>query len=105
AIKCALKDTVEKVTVIERDESVIELFGELILPNFDIKDKIEIICADAFEFAEKEAKNHKFDYVFADIWHDPSDGVEMYRRFKELEHLCPNTEFDYWIEKTLKLYM
>ena len=27
------------------------------------------------------------------------------KRFKELEHLCPNARFDYWIEKTLKLYM
>ena len=105
AIKCALKNTVSKVTVVERDESVINLFNELILPNFDVKDKSEIISADAFEFAEKEAPKRNFDYIFADIWHDPSDGVEMYKRFKELEHLCPNTEFDYWIEKTLKLYM
>lgn len=105
AYMCAAKDEVESVTVVERDGSVISLFRELILPCFKNKEKIEIVCADAFEFAEKEAPKRRFDYIFADIWHDPSDGVEMYKRFKTLEQLCPDTEFDYWIEKTLKLYM
>ncbi len=105
AFMCARKDDVESVTVVERDESVITLFRELLLPMFVNPEKIEIVRADAFEFAENEAKNRNFDYIFADIWHDPSDGVESYKRFKSLEHHCPNTEFDYWIEKTLKLYM
>ncbi|MBE6683235.1 MAG: hypothetical protein E7595_03670 [Ruminococcaceae bacterium] len=102
---CAQKDSVESVTVVERDESVITLFKEMLLPLFDKKEKIEIVCADAFDFAEKEAPKRRFDYIFADIWHDPSDGVEAYKRFKSLEYLCPDTSFDYWIEKTLKLYM
>ena len=105
AFMCAVKDEVESVTVVERDESVIKLFRELLLPCFENKEKIEIVCADAFEFAEKQAPTRAFDYIFADIWHDPSDGVEAYKRFKSLEHLCPETKFDYWIEKTLKLYM
>ncbi len=105
AFMCARKDEVESVTVVERDERVIALFNELLLPRFVHPEKIEIVCADAFDFAEKEAPEGDFDYIFADIWHDPSDGVELYKRFKEYEHLCPNSEFDYWIEKTLKLYM
>ena len=105
AYMCAIKDEVESVTVVERDESVITLFNELILPSFINPEKIEIVKSDAFEFAEKEAPKGNYDYIFADIWHDPSDGVELYKRFKEYEHLCPNSEFDYWIEKTLKLYM
>lgn len=105
AFMCARKDEVESVTVVERDESVIALFNELILPCFTHPEKVEIICADAFEFAEKEAKNYSFDYIFADIWHDPTDGIDAYKRFKELEQHCPSAEFDYWIEKTLKLYM
>lgn len=105
AFMCARKSEVESVTVVERDESVISLFKEMLLPCFENKEKIEIVCADAFEFAENEAPARNFDYIFADIWHDPSDGVEAYKRFKSLEQLCPNTEFDYWIEKTLKLYM
>ena len=105
AFMCAAKDEVESVTVVERDESVISLFKEMLLPCFTHPEKIEIVSADAFEFAEKEAPARRFDYIFADIWHDPSDGVEAYKRFKSLEPLCPDTKFDYWIEKTLKLYM
>lgn len=105
AFMCARKDEVESVTVVERDESVISLFKELILPSFINKNKIEIVCGDAFEFAKTEAPKRKFDYIFADIWHDPSDGIEAYLRFKSLEHLCAETKFDYWIEKTMKLYM
>ncbi len=105
AFMCAIKETVESVTIVERDESVITLFRELILPNFKNPEKIEIVCADAFEFAETEAPKRNFDYIFADIWHDPSDGIPAYKRFKELEPLSPNTTFDYWIEKTMKLYM
>ncbi len=105
AFMCARKDEVESVTIVERDENVISLFNELLFPMFENREKVKIVRADAFEFAEKEAPNENFDYIFADIWHDPSDGVEAYKRFKSLEHLCPNTKFDYWIEKTLKLYM
>lgn len=105
AFMCARKNDVSSVTIVERDENVISLFKEMLLPCFENQEKIEIVCADAFEFAEKEAPIREFDYIFADIWHDPSDGVEFYKRFKEFERLCPNTEFDYWIEKTLKLYM
>lgn len=105
AFMCAKKDEVESVTIVERDESVIKLFKEMLLPSFEYPEKIEIICADAFEFAAKDAPKRNFDYIFADIWHDPSDGVEAYLQFKLYEHLCPNTQFDYWIEKTLKLYM
>ncbi len=105
AFMCARKEEVESVTVVERDESVISLFNELILPSFANPEKVEIVCADAFDFAENEAPKRDYDYIFADIWHDPSDGVELYKRFKEYEYLCPNSEFDYWIEKTLKLYM
>lgn len=105
AFMTARKEDVTSVTVVERDESVIALFKELLLPNFVNKEKIEIVRADAFEFAERVAPERNFDYIFADIWHDPSDGVDCYKRFKSLEQLCPNTKFGYWIEKTLKLYM
>ncbi len=105
AFMCARKEDVERVTIVELDDNVITLFKEMLLPNFVNPEKIEIVKADAFEFAKHEAPKRNFDYIFADIWHDPSDGVEAYKKFKELEHLCSNTKFDYWIEKTLKLYM
>ena len=104
AFMCARKPEVESVTVVERDENVIKLFGSLILPKLPCAEKINIVCADAFDYALNIAPKAGFDYVFADIWHDPTDGVELYKRFKTLE-LDKNAEYDYWIEDTLKLYM
>ena len=101
----ARRDNVESVTVVERDESVIELFEKHIRDQISVKDKIRIIRADAFDYAEHEMAREGYDFVFADIWHDPSDGVELYKRFKSLEHLMPNAEYYYWIEETLKYYM
>lgn len=105
AFMTARRDNVESVTVVERDESVIELFEKHIRDQIADKDKIRIIRADAFDYAEHEMAVEGYDFVFADIWHDPSDGVELYKKFKSLENLMPNAEYYYWIEETLKYYM
>jgi len=104
AYMAAIKEDVSSVTIIEKDKSVIDLFEKFILPQFPEREKIKIVCADAFEYAQKSAPGEKFDFVFADTWHDPSDGIEMYEKFKSLEHLCPETQFSYWIEKTVNYY-
>ncbi len=105
AFMCSQKSEVESITVVEKDESVIELFEKYIRPSIKYASKIKVVCADAYDFAENEAPKENFDFVFADIWHDASDGVEAYKKFKALEHLMPEAEFAYWIEKTLKVYL
>ena len=92
------KDDVESVTVVEKSENVIRLFEKHILPNFSKKEKVRIINADAFEYAENIMPSEKFDYAFVDTWRDASDGLPMYEKMKSLEHLSQKTEFDYWIE-------
>ncbi len=101
----SIMDKVESVTVVERDESVIDIFKRFILPQFPNPEKIKVVHADAFVYAEKVAPSENFDYIYIDIWHDPSDGAQMYLKFKELEKLSPNTRFEYWIEKTMKHYI
>ena len=101
----SIMDEVESVTIVERDKSVIDIFERFILPQFPNKDKVTVVCDDAFEYARSTAPLEKFDYIYADTWHDPSDGVDMYLKFKELEHLCPDTQFEYWIEKTMRHYL
>ena len=98
AYMAARKDNVASVTVIEKSEKVIELFNKYVLPRFECKDKIRIINADAFEYAEKEMPEEKYDYAFVDTWRDASDGLPMYEKMKKLEYLSENTEFSYWIE-------
>lgn len=97
----SLKDDVTKITIVEREESVINLFKEYVLPQFEYKDKITIVRSDAFEYAEKEAQKHNYTFVFTDLWHDVSDGVNLYVKMKQLEKHLPNAMFSYWIEKSI----
>lgn len=99
------KNEVEKVTIVENDREAIGLFQEYILPQFENRNKIEIICADALFFASdmKLSKDKKYDFVFADIWHDASDGLGIYEILKGLER--EDTLYSYWIEDTLKCYL
>lgn len=100
AYMASLKENVKSITIVEKDKDAILLFEENILPQFENKSKIKIIQDDAFTF---EYDSNDYDYVFVDIWHDPSDGVEAYKYFKEREK--ENVKYDYWALKTLKVYM
>lgn len=102
----ALKEEVESVTAVDIDENILRLFEQNILPYFPpyAKKKVKLINADALKFAQsKEVK--AFDYIYADIWHDASDGVKLYLEFKKREKFAVNAKFGYWIEDTLKYYL
>lgn len=99
------KMNVSEVYIVDSNEDIIKLFSKYILPQFENSNKIKIIKMDAFEFLQKEMKNYLFDYVFSDLWHDVSDGVDMYLKIKEYEKIYPNIEFEYWIEKSIKAYL
>ena len=95
------KEEVESITVVEKSEDVIALFKEYILPQFSHPEKVRIVNADAFEYAERIMPAERFDIAFVDTWRDASDGAPMYERMKPLECLSPDTEFLYWIENFL----
>ena len=95
------KESVDSITVVEKSKDVIALFEEYILPQFTHPEKVRIVNADAFEYAECEMPKEKFDVAFVDTWRDASDGAPMYVKMKRLEHLSPDTEFIYWIENFL----
>lgn len=95
------KNEVDAITVVERDQNVIDLFNKYILPQFPNKAKITIVKSDAFEYAKNEMKKGSYNYIFTDLWHDVSDGVDLYVKMKKYEALCPNSHFDYWIEKSI----
>lgn len=95
------KENVNSITIVEKDKDVILLFKEYILPQFLHRDKVKIIHEDAFIYVEKQMSRENFDYALVDIWHDVSDGFELYLKMKKLEHFCPDTRFSYWIEDSL----
>ncbi len=99
------KSNVNSVTIVENNDNIIKLFEKYILPQFENAQKIKIINADAFEYAEKYMSNQIYDFVFVDLWHDVSDGIEMYLKMKEYETKNPDTEFTYWIEKSIQCYL
>lgn len=101
AYMVSLKEEVESVTIIERDQNVIKLFNEYILPQFEYKDKIKIINIDAFKYMNKV---NEYDYLFIDLWRDVSDGLDLYLKFKKYEDKI-NIKVDYWIEKSILSYL
>ncbi len=98
AFHAANKPSVESVTVIEKSPDVIGLFEERLLPLFPHREKIRILRADAFDYAEHDAPRERYDVAFVDTWRDASDGCPMYLRMKPLERRNSGTEFHYWIE-------
>lgn len=103
AYMASLKNEVSSVTIIEREESVIELFESVILPQFEYKDKIKVIKADAIEYM-KNLEDGVFDYCFADIWISVED-VEPYFAIKQIGKIFKKTEISYWIEESFALYL
>lgn len=104
AYMVSLKDDVRSITVVERDENVIQLFEKLILPQFSHPDKVKVIQADAYEYLSS-LKDGSYDYLFIDIYHDAGDGLECYRKFSLLTKKLCKTKVSYWIEKTISYYL
>lgn len=101
----SLKNSVESVTIVEKDQNVINLFNKHILPLFKTKAKINIINMDAYDFLEKVMKDGDYDFVFVDIYHDAKDGLEVYKKISTYEKKLKNITFSYWIKKTLDYYL
>ncbi len=99
------KRDVERVVVVEKDPRVIDLFETYILPQFENKEKIRLVCMDAFDYLDRVMPFEDYDYAYADIWHDAGDGVPLYLRFNKYEERFPGTKFDYWIEDTMLSYL
>ena len=104
AFHSALNEKVEKITVIEKNRAIIDLYESLLKPQFINADKISIVEGDAYTLAE-EGKLPASDFVFCDVWRDVSDGVIGYKRLKKTESVYPGVKFSYWIEKSIDFYL
>lgn len=97
AFMAAAKETVSRVTVVEKNPDVIALFETYILPQFPFPEKIEIVEADAFDFLE-ETEDGAYDFGYADFWEGTEDGTFLYLEFLQKAKRFSRTEFSYWIE-------
>lgn len=94
-----IKGNVKEITIIEKDQKVIELFKKYIEPKLDNKHKFNIIEDDAFNFI-KNNDIAKYDSIFVDIWHSPEDGLPLFIKFKSLLNKYDNHTY-YWLNKSL----
>ncbi|MGN0160044.1 MAG: hypothetical protein ACI4AQ_01510 [Lachnospiraceae bacterium] len=97
----SLKKNVKSITIVERQPEIIELFNEYLLPQFQEKDKIKVVCRDAFEFME-EVEDGDYDFCYADIWENQYDGADAYTKISTHERRMPFTQFEYWIEDAIR---
>ena len=104
AYMASLKEDVTSVTIVEKDEKVINLFKKNLLPNFTHKEKINIINEDAFLYYSR-INDNEYNFIFIDIWHDVSDGIYSYLKFKNNENKFKTTKIEYWIEKEILLFL
>ncbi len=98
AYMASLKEDVKSITIVENDQTIIDLFCQYLLPQFDKKEKIKIIKADAFNFLN-QTNIIDFDYIFVDIYHGANDGLPLYLKFKKYEE--KSKPFVYWLENSI----
>lgn len=96
---------VESVTVVEKNERVIDAFQKFLLAHFPKDKKLNILSGDAFQMAPRLYESKKYDFAFSDIWHDAGDGKDMYVKLKQMEKFNKDMEYAYWIEDTLAFYI
>ena len=92
----SLKDDVKSVTIVEKDPEIITLFNKIIYPFFPHKEKIKIVQDDAIRFVDKKSKEAGYDYIFADLWHDPEDGLELFIKLKKIDE-----KIDCWLSVSM----
>ena len=91
----SLKNRVKSITIVEKDQNIIDLFNTFIWPKFANKQKIKIIKDDAIQYLKRQ-KHEACDYIFADLWHNPEDGLPL---FVELKAINPN--IDCWLNDSM----
>ena len=50
---------------------------------------------DAINYVKKQ-KEATYDYIFADLWHDPEDGLELFVKLKKI-----NPNIDCWLNDSM----
>lgn len=94
----SLKEDVKKITVIEKDKNIINIFKSLLFSKFN-QEKIEIIEADAIDYLNENKK--QYDYVYCDLYHNQFDALPLYIKIKNVEKQYEKTTFLYWIETSI----
>lgn len=82
ARRCLERDSVTKVTVVDKSCDILDYFGMPLLEEYP--DRLELVCDDAYQM-----KVHQFDSVLYDIWPDMGGSLND-GRWKKLIGKHPN---------------
>lgn len=97
AYMTSIKEDVSSVTIVEKNQDIIDMMEKVILPQFEQKDKIRIIKADAFDYINGIADG-EYDYCHVDIWTNEQD-VDTYLLMKAATKKLKSTRVDYRLEE------
>ena len=90
AYESAKKNSVEKVTIVEKSSNLSNYFTSFILPQFpkSMQDKIELIIEDPREYVVREdlvSDNIPlYDFIYLNTYRDQFNGAEEYLFFKTI---------------------
>lgn len=85
ARRCLEKPGVTSVTIVDRDNDVLDYFGRKLLPvALGLQKKLTLVCADAYEQAHAPYDSYLFD-----IWEGHGQAVHD-RQFQSLKRTRPN---------------
>lgn len=101
AYMLSLKKDVTSITIVDNNKDVIDLFNIHILPQFEHKQKIQIVESDALEYLNSYDLS-LYNYINVDIWYDTIDMIYTYLKCLEIEKNNPTVKFSYWLEQDLK---
>lgn len=93
------KKSVKKITVVEEDEAVIQMFQKEILPQFGYREKIHVVHDSLNHVLQQWDEN--WDYVVCNHYRDSMEGVFVYLDIKQYEKLHSKTKFLYQIEGSI----
>ena len=96
------KPEVKSVTIVEKSASIKNLFEQHIQPFFPKGKTVRIVLADALKIDPKSLG--EFDYVFADLWQQPDEGLELYLRLKG-KLASAGVSADFWIEESMLILL
>ena len=86
------RDEVERVTVVERDRSIVELLHQMAAPTtWTGWEKVNIVIADALEWSPTEP----VDYLTVDIWETLGDST-LRPDMQQIQHHVQASQVAFW---------
>ena len=107
AYMASLKNNVSQITIVEHDQDLVNMFQEQILPQFECKDKITVICADETGYL-KSIEDGMYNTVYCALWQDNTAVIpylevkKICSSFKKTKLVC---HLEQAIQETIHFYM